>query len=69
MTVVGGVEQDAEVRQEWGWRRAVTMLEEGWAARVAVKVVGRVLRRRNQRCVGMIALVVAAVGVECLAKN
>ena len=69
MTVVGGGEQGAEVRLEWGWQRAVTMLGEGWAARVAVKVGGRVLRRRNQRRVGRIALVVAAVGVECLAKN
>ena len=69
MTVVGGDEQGSGVRQEWDWQRSVRMLEEGWAARDAVKVGGRVLRRRNQRRVGRIALVVAAVGVECLAKN
>ena len=68
MTVVGEAEQDAGVRQGRGWQRAVTMLGEGWAARVAVKGVGRVLRRRNRRRVGRIALMVAAV-VECLTKN
>ena len=67
--VVGRDEQGALVRQGWGWQGTLMMLVVGLAALVAVKLGGRVVCQRQQRCVGRLDLLHVVHGAGRLAKS